>query len=553
MATMTQGPSGNKGLLQSQIDWMAQNAPEMLTKVTTQPAGTTLQTGDEARLSFQNNYLLGGSQQARDRVASGQQPAPAPYAVGSDGKVVGWTQQGGSVTYDTPPAGFVADPALTPDWTRAPLDIPQVTWTPPPAAGGGGGTVPGGIGGGTTPGTTPGGGTAPGGIGGGTTPVALPTQLQTANTNTAYVTTIQPSALERPSARTAQAGKVGSTNTWNGQGYNAANAGAASAGKAATTGTTTVQGLLGQIMAQDNPLMQQARTQSQQQMASRGLLNSSMAIGAGQSALYNVAMPIAQQDAQAYNQTGQFNASAQNQMAQYNAGNQQQTNLANQTAQNQANQFGADARNQAASSNAAAANNMAQYNASNQQQTNLANAQAQNQMAQYNATNQFNTLQANMQAQNQGAQFNTQQQNAQSQFNASQSNDVLKTQMEHQNRTELANIEASYKTLMQANQSAGELYQQTIKNITDLASNKDMDPATKTTMINNQIQYMKAGMGMFEVMNGLDGLTEILNFEVDYPTASYPEQQEAAPSPAPAAPAPSAPAPVYQEPFRDAQ
>ena len=53
-----------------------------------------------------------------------------------------------------------------------------------------------------------------------------------------------------------------------------------------------------QTMAQDSPLMTQARTQGLQQGNRRGLLNSSMAVGAAQDSAYRAALPIAQQEAQ---------------------------------------------------------------------------------------------------------------------------------------------------------------------------------------------------------------------------------------------------------------
>ena len=53
-----------------------------------------------------------------------------------------------------------------------------------------------------------------------------------------------------------------------------------------------------QTMAQDSPLMTQARTQGLQQAGRRGLLNSSMAVGAAQDSAYRAALPIAMQEAQ---------------------------------------------------------------------------------------------------------------------------------------------------------------------------------------------------------------------------------------------------------------
>jgi len=69
----------------------------------------------------------------------------------------------------------------------------------------------------------------------------------------------------------------------------------------------TVQDQLQQIIANDSPLMQQARARALQSANSRGLLNSSMAITAGDSALYDAAMPIAQQDASTYADAAKFN------------------------------------------------------------------------------------------------------------------------------------------------------------------------------------------------------------------------------------------------------
>lgn len=62
------------------------------------------------------------------------------------------------------------------------------------------------------------------------------------------------------------------------------------------------------ITATNSPLMQQARAQGQAGMARRGLLNSSMAVGAGQQAVLNTALPMAQQNAA---QIAQKNLSAQ--------------------------------------------------------------------------------------------------------------------------------------------------------------------------------------------------------------------------------------------------
>ncbi len=63
------------------------------------------------------------------------------------------------------------------------------------------------------------------------------------------------------------------------------------------TSDQTVAGNIESLLSKDSPLMQQARTRAAQQMASRGLINSSLAASAADSAMYDVANTIAQSDA----------------------------------------------------------------------------------------------------------------------------------------------------------------------------------------------------------------------------------------------------------------
>lgn len=108
----------------------------------------------------------------------------------------------------------------------------------------------------------------------------------------------------------------------------------------------TVAGQVRGIIAANSPLMQQAEARSQQQMNARGLLNSSIAVGAGQSALYDAALPIGTADANVYgnaantnvntaNDFSKTNAAAQNQINQFNASQANTVALAALTAENQ--------------------------------------------------------------------------------------------------------------------------------------------------------------------------------------------------------------------------
>lgn len=78
---------------------------------------------------------------------------------------------------------------------------------------------------------------------------------------------------------------------------------------------STVQGQLNNILNSNNPLMRSAKAQALDHMNQRGLLNSSLAATAGYKAMIDSALPIAQQDAQAYERQAMANQNFENQAA----------------------------------------------------------------------------------------------------------------------------------------------------------------------------------------------------------------------------------------------
>ena len=89
----------------------------------------------------------------------------------------------------------------------------------------------------------------------------------------------------------------------------------------------TTAGQLKTILAEDSPLMQQARAQAKQGMAQRGLVNSSMSQGAGVAAMLERATPIAAADAATFSNRALANQSAVNVGGQFNAGEQNKFGL----------------------------------------------------------------------------------------------------------------------------------------------------------------------------------------------------------------------------------
>lgn len=159
----------------------------------------------------------------------------------------------------------------------------------------------------------------------------------------------------------------------------------------------TAAGQFKDLSAENSPLMQQARTKALEQMNGRGIVNSSMALTAGDQAAYNAILPLAQQDATTYANAGQFNAGQTNQFGlQNNAQAYTQSNMAQGQGYTQANM---------ALANKYGLNNMAVNQGYTQANMGLANGYTQANMGLangYNVTNaatQQGYTQANMKTQ----------------------------------------------------------------------------------------------------------------------------------------------------------
>lgn len=112
-----------------------------------------------------------------------------------------------------------------------------------------------------------------------------------------------------------------------------------------------VENRVSNIIDTNSPLMQLAASRASQAANDRGLLNSSLAVGAAQNAVMDAATPIATADSNAINQNNQFNAA-----------NRQQVNLQNATQAQRTSEL-----------NTAADNAAIGTNTENQMRTNLAN------------------------------------------------------------------------------------------------------------------------------------------------------------------------------------
>jgi hypothetical protein len=78
-------------------------------------------------------------------------------------------------------------------------------------------------------------------------------------------------------------------------------------------------------------------------------------------------------------------------------------------------------------------------------------------------------------------------------------------------RKSLATTESEFKQLMQTSASASDLFQQTLKNINDLVMNGDLDAAAISAGTTNQLNNLKSGMAVLDVLNNnITGLKDLI-------------------------------------------
>ena len=245
---------------------------------------------------------------------------------------------------------------------------------------------------------------------------------------------------------------------------------------------STVQYQLNQIIGNNSPLNQQAETYANQQSNRRGLLNSSMAVGAAQDAVIRNAMPIAQQDAGVYANAGQFNA----------------------TAQNAASQFGATAFNAAEQTNAQIGTNVNLANVDNEMKLQLQSLQSNTQLSladRQAASNQIiskgdNSTKLLLQGIDGAAKL--------SQLQMDQDTKIKIANLDAGTKTSLAQVEAGNRQLLQTNINAADMYRQYATALANISSSNQMDAGAKQQAMNNQLAALNAGLQAIGEVSGLD-------------------------------------------------
>lgn len=241
----------------------------------------------------------------------------------------------------------------------------------------------------------------------------------------------------------------------------------------------TVQGQLQGIIAANSPLLQLAEAQARQQMNQRGLLNTSMAVGAGQEAVIKQALPIATQDATLFANQAKYNAEAASAAAQFKA-----------AAENRAAEFNASAKNTAFAADKAASDAALQFEA------------AAKNASSANYTKDLNTTMSQMMDQSLKVGL----------ADADNMTKLLVQQIDADTRKYLIDVEATYKNQMQASASANDLYVNITKNIATIMADPNLDTAAKQAAVNIQKDYLKSGLDIIGQTSGVGGINELVDF-----------------------------------------
>jgi hypothetical protein len=223
--------------------------------------------------------------------------------------------------------------------------------------------------------------------------------------------------------------------------------------KQAVSDNSLVQNQLASITANGSKLNTAAETAATKMSNRRGLLNSSIAVGAAQDAVIRNALPVAQQDAATYANKDVNDTNAQNVSSQFAANSKNADDLQTKLAQIQAStQF-----------------NIANLQSSTQQ--NISRAENQNRLsvAALNAKSQQD-------------------------ISALDSNTKLK----------LAEIDGTNKQLLQTNISAANSYAQLAQALANISTSTTMDAAAKQQATDNQLNLFRQNLQAIGQVSSLD-------------------------------------------------
>lgn len=226
-----------------------------------------------------------------------------------------------------------------------------------------------------------------------------------------------------------------------------------------TDPTSLASNQLNDITKQDSPLMQRARQEGMLQAAKRGLQNSSISAGAAEGAMVDRATPLAQQNSATLNTQALANQTAENEAEQLNANLGTSTSQQNAALQTDVSKF-----------NAGSATDVSKFNSETTARANEQNAAASNAMRQ----------------------------------KVVEENAALNRQFLSGEQTmDLASIQGQYQQLISSNAAAAQLYDSYFQSISQTMSNKDIDPTRVAQTVQQQQQMLNSGLALIQNMGAM--------------------------------------------------
>jgi hypothetical protein len=256
----------------------------------------------------------------------------------------------------------------------------------------------------------------------------------------------------------------------------------------------TVQEQIRRVIGENSPLLQQAEARARQLVNERGLLNSSIAVGEGQKALYDIALPIASADAQTYERAG--------------------TNTTNALLASRA--FKAGAENTASQANAALGTDVSKANAALATDVSKANAALGTDVSKANAALETDVAKANAAARNaalaQGADAALRQvlqtadndtklllqsmsdMAALTRTRITAGTQLQIAQIDQETKQYLGQLDANNRQLIQTNAGLANMYQEAVKNIAAIAADQTMTREAKDAATATQLNLLNEAL-----------------------------------------------------------
>jgi hypothetical protein len=295
----------------------------------------------------------------------------------------------------------------------------------------------------------------------------------------------------------------------------------------------TVAGQVNKVIGADSPLMQGARTRATQSANARGLINSSMAVQAGEEAVHGAALPIASQDAQTNFNAKLSNQNAANSARQYTAGATNAGAMQERAGQIQREstllageiEGGLIGKRMLAEKDLIGARTTGEKEligsrseAESRLQTERGALERQLQELRGTQQTQLTAQQADVERDllARKAAIETELQGmrgsqAESLQAQKASQELVLQNLRGEQAERITNLEGGYKELLQASASASSLYTNIVRGISEAMNNGDMDEPTKQNAVNRQIDMLESGLAILGGISGLD-LRSLLSF-----------------------------------------